>query len=46
MTYDKIEWYSGSDDFPKELPFKNGDILIGIFPAWIINNDLNGFFTN
>ena len=41
MIYDKIDWHSGNN-FPKELPYENGGIHIGMFISWIINNDLVG----
>jgi hypothetical protein len=41
MTYDRIDWHSGNN-FPKDLPSENGGIHIGMFLAWIINNDLVG----
>ncbi|WP_406844822.1 hypothetical protein [Flavobacterium soyae] len=41
MTYDRIDWHSGNN-FPKELPFENGGIHIGMFLTWIIDNDLIG----
>ncbi|WP_306352553.1 hypothetical protein [Flavobacterium sp. '19STA2R22 D10 B1'] len=39
MTYDKIDRHTGNK-FPKNLSFANGGTHIGIFLAWIINNDL------
>lgn len=41
MTYDKINWHYGKN-FPKELSFEDGGTHIGMFLAWIINNDLVG----
>lgn len=41
MTYDRIDWHSGNN-FPKELPLKNGGTHIGMFLTWIINNNLIG----
>lgn len=43
MTYDKIEWHT-ADNFPKELPYKNGGTHIGMFLSWVINNNLIGEF--
>jgi hypothetical protein len=43
MTYDRIDWHTGNN-FPKELPFKNGGTHIGMFLSWIIDNDLIGLF--
>ncbi|MNK08447.1 hypothetical protein D3C87_263850 [compost metagenome] len=41
MAYDRIDWHSGNN-FPRKLPSENGGTHIGIFLAWIINNDLIG----
>lgn len=41
MTYDKIDWHSGNN-FPPELHPENGGTHIGMFLAWMINNDLIG----
>ncbi|WP_390609656.1 DUF7832 domain-containing protein, partial [Alteromonas gracilis] len=40
MALDRIDWHSGADNFPAELPHEAGGINIGMFLAWIINNDL------
>ncbi len=43
MVTDKAKWhYSG--DFPEDLPDENGATHIGMFLAWIINNNLQGEF--
>lgn len=42
MTYDRIDWHSGGDGFPSNLPNKNGGTHIGMFLTWIIQNDLIG----
>lgn len=42
MSYDKIEWHSEGEDFPKEANPENGGTHIGIFLAWIIQNNLVG----
>jgi hypothetical protein len=39
MTYDRIDWHT-KGNFPKNLPFKNGGTHIGMFIAWVINNNL------
>lgn len=41
MAYDRIDWHS-ENDFPRNLPSENGGTHIGIFLAWIINNNLIG----
>jgi hypothetical protein len=41
MKYDQIDWHS-SGDYPKELPYENGGIHIGMFLCWAINNNLEG----
>lgn len=41
MAYDRSDWHSGGD-YPKELPEENAGTHIGIFLAWVINNDLIG----
>ncbi len=38
-----MDWHYG-DDFPEDLPDENGGTHIGIYLAWIINNDLQGEF--
>ena len=43
MVTDKAKWHYGGD-FPEDLPQKNGATHIGMFLAWIINNDLQGEF--
>ena len=40
-SIDKIDWHSGGN-FPDDLPPENGGTHIGMFLAWIINNDLIG----
>lgn len=41
MAIDRTDWHSGQG-FPKELPSKNGGTHIGMYLAWIINNQLEG----
>lgn len=43
MVIDKAKWHYGGD-FPTELPPENGATHIGMFLAWIINNNLQGEF--
>ena len=43
MTTDKAEWHYGGE-FPEDLPNENGATHIGMFLAWIINNNLQGEF--
>lgn len=40
-SIDRMDWHYGGD-FPKELPTENGGTHIGMYLAWIINNDLIG----
>ena len=42
MAIDRIDWHSGADDFPQDLDHVAGGTHIGMFLAWIINNDLVG----
>lgn len=42
MTYDRIDWHSSGDNFPKNLEFKNGGTHIGMFITWAIQNNLIG----
>lgn len=45
MAIDRMDWhYDG--DFPEGLPDENGGTHIGIYLAWIINNDLQGELHN
>lgn len=41
MAIDRIDWHSGGD-FPDDMPEENGGTHIGMYLAWIINNDLHG----
>lgn len=43
MVTDKAKWHYGGD-FPEDLPDENGATHIGMFLAWIINNNLQGEF--
>ena len=40
MALDRIDWHSGAENFPAELPNEAGGVHIGMFLSWIINNDL------
>ncbi|MCT3735613.1 hypothetical protein HZQ27_05180 [Elizabethkingia anophelis] len=42
MTYDRIDWHSEGDGFPKNISSDNGGTHIGMFSTWIIQNDLIG----
>lgn len=42
MSYDKIEWHSEGEDFPKKANPEDGGTHIGMFLTWIIQNDLIG----
>lgn len=42
MSYDKIEWHSQGEGFPKDAKPEDGGTHIGIFLTWIIQNDLIG----
>lgn len=42
MTYDRIDWHSGGDGFPKNVSRDNRGTHIGMFLTWIIQNDLIG----
>lgn len=41
MAIDRMDWHYGGD-FPEDLPDENGGTHIGMFLAWIINNNLEG----
>ncbi|MBD2715906.1 hypothetical protein KBK19_12755 [Microvirga sp. STR05] len=41
MALDKADWHYGGD-FPEELPDENGATHIGMFIAWIIQQELEG----
>lgn len=41
MAIDRMDWHYGGD-FPDDLSDENGGTHIGIYLAWIINNDLQG----
>ena len=41
MTIDRIDWHIGGD-YPQDLPYENGGIHIGMYIAWILNNNLYG----
>lgn len=41
MAIDRADWHYGGD-FPEDLPDENGGTHIGLYLAWIINNDLYG----
>jgi hypothetical protein len=38
-SYDRMDWHYGGD-YPKHLPIENAGTHIGMFLAWIINNNL------
>jgi hypothetical protein len=40
-SIDRMDWHYGGD-FPEGLPAENGGTHIGMYLAWIINNDLIG----
>ena len=42
MSYDRMDWHYGADDFPEELNEKCGGTHIGMFLAWTISNNLIG----
>jgi len=44
MTYDRIDWHSSGNDFPKNLSNEHGGTHIGMFMTWIIQNNLIGEF--
>lgn len=44
MAYDRMDWHYGADDFPKELDSRSGGTHIGMYLAWVIQNDLIGDF--
>lgn len=41
MAIDRADWHYGGD-YPENLPPENGGTHIGMYLAWIINNDLIG----
>jgi hypothetical protein len=42
MAYDRADWHSGADNFPRDLPAEAGATHIGMFLAWAIVNRLEG----
>ena len=42
MAIDRIDWHSGAENFPNDLPPEAGGTHIGMFIAWVINNNLEG----
>lgn len=45
MSYiDRVDWHFLGEAFPKKLPQENAGIHIGMYLAWIINNNLIGEF--
>ena len=40
-SIDRMDWHYGGD-FPEGLPTENGGTHIGMYLAWVINNDLIG----
>lgn len=42
MSYDKIEWHSEGDGFPKDAKPEDGGTHIGMFLTWVIQDDLIG----
>ncbi len=42
MAIDRIDWHSGADNFPNDLPSEAGGTHIGMFIAWVISNNLEG----
>lgn len=42
MSYDRIEWHSKGEGFPKKATPEDGGTHIGMFLTWIIQNDLIG----
>lgn len=41
---DRIDWHGGSDNFPEELEHEAGGTHLGMFLAWVINNNLEAVF--
>lgn len=39
MKYDDASWHYGAEDFPQDLPEEAGGVHIGMFFAWLINED-------
>lgn len=39
MSIDRMDWHYGGD-FPENLPVENGGTHIGMYLAWVINNEL------
>ncbi len=39
MSYDRADWHYGGD-YPPDLPPENGGTHIGMFLAWVVNNNL------
>jgi hypothetical protein len=44
MAHDRIDWHSGADNFPRELPDEAGGTHIGMYLAWAITRGLEGEF--
>jgi hypothetical protein len=41
-----MDWHNGADNYPKELSAEAAGTHIGMYLAWIINNDLYGSIHN
>lgn len=39
MAIDKIEWHSGADNFPANLPYENGGNHIGYFMEYLYKHN-------
>ncbi len=42
MSYDRIDWHSNGEGFPKQANPEDGGTHIGMFLTWIIQNDFVG----
>lgn len=42
MAHDRIDWHSGADNFPPDLPAEAGATHIGMYLAWAITRGLEG----
>ncbi len=38
MAFDKMDWHAVT--FPDSIPYENAGTHIGMYLAWLVNNDL------
>lgn len=42
LAIDRMDWHYGSENFPEAIPAAASGTHIGMFLAWVINNNLEG----